>query len=111
MWFLVLAHFLGDYAFQTDRMAQCKGKHLPCLLVHTTIYTLTIGIVYYFGRSLSGNAVDSLPLLFAVCMGIFLLHSAQDLIKARWFSCSRQMYYLDQALHVLQLFVIRLWLG
>lgn len=111
MWFLIFAHFLGDYAFQTDRMAQCKGKHLPCLLVHTAIYALTIGLVYYFGSTMTGKPVETPLRLLAACGGIFLLHAAQDFIKARWFSCSRQIYYLDQALHVIQLFAIRLWLG
>jgi len=111
MWFLILAHFLGDYAFQTDRMAQRKGKHLPCLVVHSIIYTLTIGVVYYLGLVLTGRHLNSPLLLLVACGGVLLLHGLQDFIKARWFSCSRQVYYFDQGLHVIQLFAIRLWLG
>ena len=111
MWFLILAHFLGDYAFQTDRMAQNKGKDLRFLTAHVLIYVITIGVLYYGGSLLAGKTIGSLPMLVVACAGIFILHSIQDLVKARRYACSRQVYYLDQALHVIQLFALRLWLG
>lgn len=111
MWFLILGHFLGDYAFQTDRMANRKGRDLRVLAAHVLIYVVTVAVLYYCGFLLTGKHVDSPLLLILACGVMFVVHAVQDFVKARWFSCSRQLYYLDQGVHIIQLFVIRLWLG
>ena len=111
MWFLILGHFLGDYAFQSDRMAEKKVENSGPLVIHALIYALTVAAVYYCGLLLTGRGISSTLLFILAFAGIFVVHGLQDLVKARMFSCSRQAYYLDQGLHVIQIFVIRLWLG
>jgi len=111
MWFLILGHFLGDYAFQSDNTAKNKGRTPRLLVVHVLVYTLTIAGTYCCGLLLTGRGISSGFWLIAAFAGIFVVHGLQDLVKARSFSCSRQAYYLDQGLHVIQLFIIRLWLG
>ena len=111
MWFLMLGHFLGDYAFQSDRIAKIKGENLGLLALHVLVYTLTVAAVYYGGLLLSGRGIDSPTWFIFAFLGVFLVHGAQDFCKARLFSNSRQAYYIDQAIHLIQLFIIRLWLG
>jgi len=111
MWFLILGHFLGDYAFQSDKMAKKKAENSGLLVVHALIYALTVAVVYYCGLWLTGRGISSTLLFGLAFAGIFVIHGLQDLARARLFPCSRQAYYIDQGLHVIQIFVIRLWLG
>ena len=111
MWFLMLGHFLGDYAFQSDRTASTKAGNFPLLFFHVLVYTLTIAVVYITGLKVADREVGPALSLAGAFGGVFILHAVQDWIKGRFFSTSRQVYYLDQALHVIQLFVVRIWLG
>lgn len=108
MWFLMLGHLAGDYAFQSDRMAADKQSSIRTLTVHVLIYTATIALVLLLYSEWTGAylfwALRTASILAAMCV----LHWIQDFLKGRYFR-SRQAYYLDQLLHLLQLFVIR-WL-
>ncbi len=111
MWFLMLGHFLGDYAFQSDSVAKTKGTNAGVLILHVVIYVLTVGVLYYAGRLLNGSLPVSLLHVGLACAGLAIIHSLQDFGKANWFSCSKQAYYVDQGLHIVQLFILRIWLG
>jgi len=111
MWFLFLGHILGDYAFQSDTIAKQKGSSPRLLILHIAIYTLTLALTYIIGLNLTGRTVELTLIPFIAFTGILIIHGLQDGIKARYFSYSRQAYYIDQAVHIIQLYVLRLWLG
>jgi len=46
---LLLAHLLGDYPFQTSWMAMNKATKWVPLLVHSALYTATLGVIAFFG--------------------------------------------------------------
>ncbi len=106
----MLGHFLGDYAFQTDQVAKSKGASRGALLLHVCIYVLTVCALYYVGHALNGSPV-SISFLGLAGLGLGIIHAFQDFGKANWFSCSKQAYYIDQGLHLVQLFILRIWLG
>jgi len=108
MWFLLLAHLTGDYALQSDRMAEQKRRSLGVLSLHVLIYTLTIAIVLWVFSRLTGAYTFWTWRVAGLLAPLYLAHWAQDYTKGRHFS-SRQAYYSDQVLHVIQLFIIR-WL-
>jgi hypothetical protein len=108
MWYLLLAHLVGDYALQSDRMAALKGQSLSVLTWHVTIYTSCIGITLWSVSAVTG-AFDFFAWNPAgLLMPLFALHWTQDLIKGRYFNHSKQAYYADQVLHLAQLYAIRL---
>jgi len=111
LWFLFLGHILGDYAFQSDAMAKQKGSSPRLLVLHIAIYSLTLALTYIIGLYLVGRPMELTPTPFIAFAGILIVHGLQDGIKVRFFSCSRQAYYIDQALHIIQLYILRLWLG
>lgn len=41
---LLIGHFVGDFLIQTDWMARYKAKHWVPLLVHSSVYTIVIGL-------------------------------------------------------------------
>lgn len=107
MWFLALAHLIGDYALQSDRMAETKPRSVAVLTVHVLIYVCVIGVtLWMYGIATGGYAFWKLA-VGGLLAPLFALHWIQDYLKGRYFT-SRQSYYLDQVLHVSQLFILRL---
>jgi len=93
---LVACHFLGDYAFQFDWMANLKGKSFHALYAHVGTYTCFFAILLLVPQlSMSPWAV----------LLIFVSHMAIDPLKAKWNKISLGM---DQTLHYLVLAFILL---
>jgi len=109
MFFLLLGHFLGDFAFQTGRMAKYKPTSLIVLTTHVAVYTVTLAglllIGLYFNDQLS--KFFSLTTL-AVLVAVFVEHWFQDWIKGTRCQSIKQVFFLDQALHIVVLFLMRL---
>ncbi|KUO66081.1 MAG: hypothetical protein APF84_12220 [Gracilibacter sp. BRH_c7a] len=61
--YLLLAHLLGDFLFQTKWMADNKANNWFPLLIHSFIYTLIIWITSYF--AFGGLSLEGCSLLFA----------------------------------------------
>jgi hypothetical protein len=111
MWFLMLSHFVGDYALQSDAMARRKASSRGALTAHVAVYVLTLAVtVAVYAQFTGAYSFFSLQTLAPLGV-IFVLHWVQDDIKGRHFSNSHQAYYVDQAVHVAQLFLLRGWLG
>ncbi|MEW5873891.1 MAG: DUF3307 domain-containing protein [Candidatus Zixiibacteriota bacterium] len=111
MWFLMLSHLVGDYALQTDGMALRKGGSRKVLTLHVLLYIVTLALTLAIYAYFTGRFAFLSPRVLAALIAIFALHWIQDDIKARRFSDSRQAYYIDQALHIIQLFLLRGWLS
>ena len=109
LFFLLLGHFCGDYALQSDKTADKKKSSLIALTTHVIIYTLCIWIfimAYSFLYN-PGIYLRAATLLFMVIL--FAEHWIQDLIKGRITDCSRQMHFVDQILHIAVLYIYRIF--
>jgi len=109
LFFLLLGHFVGDYAFQSDMMAEKKKSSMGALTLHIFYYTITIwisficySILYQRGLFLKSSTLFFMPMLF-------IQHWVQDFIKGRISVCSKQVYYLDQAIHLSVLYLYRIF--
>ncbi len=109
LFFFFLGHIIGDYALQTDTMAANKREFSGLLILHAAIYSATI---------LASAFVHDLfyrPSIFLAALPwiipIFALHIFQDFIKGKYFSKSRQCYYIDQAVHLMALYALRIIVG
>ena len=107
---IVIFHYIGDYLFQTSRMALGKSKNWPDLILHTAVYSTVWLLVC--------NALIILkilgPAFYLYAPQTFALHTIQDYITSRWAeylkSQGRESAFwkvigLDQTLHFIQLFV------
>ncbi len=45
---ILLAHWIGDYVFQTSKMAMSKSYHLTWLLLHVGVYTAVLFVFSLF---------------------------------------------------------------
>jgi len=106
--YLLLGHLVGDFALQSDGMAQKKTNSKRTLTRHVVIYVLVIALVLLLhslatkaGYFFSWTVLGLLILLFAV-------HWVQDYFKGHVLPKTKQIYYLDQILHVALLYVLRL---
>jgi len=109
LFYLLLGHFFGDFALQTDRVAAEKQRSLKVLTYHVTLYSLVLMVFLYAGLLLNGqNTFLSITTIWVV-VGVFIAHWIQDYLKAFKFNGAKQAFYLDQAMHVFILFVIRIF--
>lgn len=106
--YLLLGHLTGDYALQSDPMAERKRRSIRVLSLHVLIYTVTIGLVLWAYGQVTGIYEFWSWGVVGLLVPLYVIHWGQDFVKGRYFA-SRQAYYSDQVLHILQLFIIR-WL-
>lgn len=105
----LLGHIVGDYALQSDKMAQNKRYRNGYLVFHVLVYSITIALfswihdIFYDPDILS----EVLPWIIP----IFVIHFIQDFVKSRFFDKSRHAYYVDQALHLITLYILRIITG
>jgi len=90
---LVLAHLLGDYVLQTDTLARWKQRSLWGVAAHGALVTLALWLC-------------SLPLdphWWPYALGLGLVHTAVDIVRARLGSISPvvdlALFLADQAAH------------
>ena len=110
LFFLILGHFCGDYAFQSDRLAEKKNSSKIILAYHVLIYILTLWIfmLIYSLIYQPGLYLEASLLLFLAFL--FVEHWLQDFLKGRINNCSRQMYYIDQVFHIVLLYIYRIFI-
>jgi hypothetical protein len=99
-WKILLAHALADFVFQTDSMAENKGK-ITALLVHVLIFFL-LSVVFLLPTA-SYQTITAL-------VGLALFHGFVDYLKHLIPKGTAKHYWLyflgDQALHVLGIGVV-----
>lgn len=99
---LIGAHFVGDYALQTDYLATNKGKSLYVLTAHSAIWSFCITMTAWL--------MGFPPSMLAMLVILFIPHFVIDKMKVRkiyWFSdmSDKHCLILDQYLHMVQLLV------
>jgi hypothetical protein len=108
MWFLFLAHLIGDYALQSDRMAAAKCHDIGTLTWHVTIYVACIAATLWSFSAVTSQFIFLSGKTVALLAALFAIHWTQDYVKGHHFSKSKQAYYVDQVVHLVQLYAIRL---
>ncbi len=79
---LLSAHFLGDFVFQTDRMAINKSSSWSWLAYHVTVYTATIVTLAAWWTYLQNGYLGAPPLvLFG--LATWITHFATDAVTSR----------------------------
>lgn len=112
IFFILIIHFIGDFVFQTDKMAQGKSKNWEDLLNHTMRYTICWIPFLYWAKGYNG--IEGVNLLGLFLPITFIAHTITDYFTSRlnsklwqqgkvhWFFVSIKF---DQILHYLQLFL------
>lgn len=103
-WIIWLAHLLGDYPLQTDRLAAAK-KTWGGLTVHVAIHLALLFLLVNEGVSV----------LWPYLLVLGAVHFTVDALK-NWFNRVRpeslvSFYVLDQLLHLLSLIGVVVWAG
>lgn len=101
---LLLAHIIGDFYFQSEYMAENKKKSLAWVLRHC--------LLYWMAMLLFTVPMMSFELLLGATIAS-ILHSVIDIVKFRINKKDkndnireRNMFIIDQILHIIILFVI-----
>lgn len=101
---LLITHWLGDYVFQTSKMALGKSKHLKWLAVHVLTYTVILCICSLFIFPIK------VAISYAILNGI--LHGITDFftskLAAKHTENPRLFFPIlgfDQLIHLLTLYI------
>ncbi len=108
LFFLLLGHVFGDFALQTDHMAREKAANRIVLSSHVLVYVLTIGAFWWLGEYLNHRPGFPNWITAVVLLALYVQHWFQDSIKATKFNGSKQALFIDQAVHLSILYLIRL---
>ena len=99
--FLVIAHCVGDYLFQSTYLAVNKGKDKYLLFIHS--------VLYVFGVILTGY-IFSIEISVLQILALFIAHMITDYIKASGVSVKalgdKKALIVDQVIHYLVLFLV-----
>lgn len=109
LFFLLLGHVFGDYALQTDYMAKTKGTSKAVLSLHVLVYTITIGVFWWLGKMLTGTAEFFTLTHMLVLTVLYVQHWLQDYVKTAKTNGGKQGFFIDQALHIAALYIIRMF--
>jgi hypothetical protein len=93
---LLIAHFLGDFYFQPDKLVKAKDSNLLFLLLHSTIYSLTITLVILINAGWMTFAYFGCILIFHFLIDYFKIHLTKNKNHKR----KLFIYIFDQLLHV-----------
>ena len=107
LFFLILGHYVGDFALQTDHMAQFKPKSRLVLTSHVTVYTLTLMAFLWLGLTLNGDDRFFTLTTLGVAAFVYVEHWFQDLMKGTKLGNGKQGFFIDQALHLAVIYLMR----
>ena len=110
LFLLLMGHILGDFALQSDHMARHKGESVSVLSRHVTVYCLCIAASLWVGLYLNGSERFFTLTTLIVMIILWLEHWLQDHVKVTRFNGSKQSFFMDQALHLLVLYLIRIFI-
>jgi hypothetical protein len=110
LFFLILGHLAGDYALQTDRMAAEKGKSIAALSLHVAVYVITLWFFFLFYSLIYHPGLYLQGATFLFLAALYIQHWGQDFLKSRYRNGSKQLYYLDQVLHLAVLYIYRIFI-
>ena len=96
---LMIPHILGDYYFQTDKIANKKEKELKWVIYHSVIY----GIVNFLFIRFIFKSID-----FNIIAFLIVSHTIIDILKYYCLSkaSSINIFAVDQLLHFLIIFIV-----
>ena len=95
---LLIAHLLGDYYFQNQKLAEKKENSYPALVIHSLIYAVAIALAFGF--------VNAPWWVFALAAG---MHWVIDSVKwslRKTFFPKIWLFLIDQLLHLLVLIAL-----
>jgi len=111
-----IAHILGDYYFQTDRMALLKSEKFRGLLLHGLFYSIPYFMIFLFAEK-----SNQLVLVFFIFVGI---HFVIDSFKFTWIKLLLKkkkkylflqkeglIYLVDQGIHLLTIIMVCFFIG
>lgn len=91
VYFLIVAHMLGDYVLQPDFLAKTKGENMWHMFAHCILYSMPFAIFFGFDWRV---------------WWLIATHIIIDMAKARWHKIG---YAADQVLHIFVLCLYALY--
>ena len=108
--YLLLAHFISAFLFQSDVMASQKGKHFAWFMLHAMIYVASLFFIMLLGMVIFENFTWSMVWRFILINAVTYPIIGFTMSSVNAESKERKQHYLlsigmgfEQLLHVLVL--------
>lgn len=102
---IMLGHILGDFYFQSDKLAKKRQEKYSAVLLHSLIYAFTIAGVMHLCAQYS---VAQIYLFVAISISHFVIDTIKHIIQRRsegsWSWLKQHILVIDQLLHFSALF-------
>lgn len=110
---LLLAHIIGDFYIQTNKMARKKEKEISWVLIHSLCYLAVMLIVTLPVMSVTLIVGVTIAAIFHCLIDVFKFIYISHIRKRGRFSLiiDRNVFFTDQILHSLVLLGISYWLA
>lgn len=95
---LIAGHFLGDFVFQSDRIAEKKKTSIKCLLIHVLIIFCSLAIC----------TIEYWDSWFLLCIGLIALTHFIDKVKKR---TGLRGFLIDQIIHIISIIILPIFFG
>ncbi|WP_413539851.1 DUF3307 domain-containing protein [Aerococcus viridans] len=95
---LLIAHFLGDYHFQSEKLSEAKGKSHAALARHLAIH----GLLLFISWLLTWQS-NMILLFSAVWLGHIIIDLLKVTLQRKWIFQAEPIpyiYLIDQLLHI-----------
>lgn len=95
---LLIAHFLGDYHFQSEKLSEAKRKSHAALAKHLAIH----GLLLFISWLLTWQS-NMILLFSAVWLGNIIIDLLKVTLQRKWIFQAEQIpyiYLIDQLLHI-----------
>lgn len=104
----LLGHILGDFYFQTKKMAEKKEKKFKWVFIHSFYYwgAMTIVVLPVFSNDLILAAGVASVLHFIIDIGKYIFQSLCDKKRKKTLVLERNLFFSDQLIHLLCLVII-----
>jgi len=102
-WHLFLAHLIGDYPLQSDWLVENKRRWWG-LSLHTAIHLAVTLLI------LGAASTEAWPKVLLLIFIHFLLDLTKSSMVGRWPKHVGLQYVLDQALHIVSIFLVARWI-
>ena len=106
---IVWAHFIGDFVFQTDKMAINKSKSNSWLGIHCFVYTYILGMLAGNFLGIPGTWTSTYWMLVNGALHFGIDYCTSRGTSYLWKKDERHWFFtligFDQALHMTVLFV------
>lgn len=96
----LISHLLGDFYFQSNKMAECKNNEYKSVLKHSAIYMIPFVLVAGAYMLIFGWKLWTIVAIAGNIIAHWVIDSCKYLVIKKQSNLEKRVYIVDQLLHI-----------